>query len=109
MIKNFFVLVTSGHCGVAAYRARVQHPDDGDGTADYVAFQAGADGLDLGQFWHGGTGYSESASLSSASPSAVIVRQAFSAASCSAAFFERPSPEPSSLLPTRTTARNSFW
>ena len=32
--------------------------------------------------------------------SAVIVSHAASAASCSAAFFERPSPAPSSLLPT---------
>ena len=39
----------------------------------------------------------------------VIAIQAASAACCSAAFLERPSPVPICLPPTRTTAWKNFW
>ena len=38
--------------GVTADGARVQHRGGGDGPAEHVAFEARADGLDLGQLRH---------------------------------------------------------
>ena len=53
----------SGEAGraaqVAAHRARVQHLDPGDGRAEHVALEAGADDLDLGELGHGRAGQSE--------------------------------------------------
>jgi hypothetical protein len=63
--------------------SRVVHLDRGDGAAGHPALQSAPDHLDLGQLRHGGR-----------SVRGAEVRQAASAASCSAAFLVRPVPRP---------------
>ena len=94
----------SGSARVAAYRARVQHLDAGDGAPDHVALEAGADDLDLGELGHVLVGRRSSAAArprlrlgraGSVTPRlGAISPYAVSAAACSASFLERPTPLP---------------
>ena len=78
--------------------------DAGDGGAEDVALEAGADDLDLGELGHGAAG-SESGRAPAAdsavarrgvldAEAAAISPYAVSAAACSASFLERPTPLP---------------
>ena len=76
----------------AAHAAQPAYFDVRDRSPYDVLRKAAPDGLDLGQLRH----------------QLVKARQAASAAACSAAFFERPTPSPSAAPLTTTVAKKCF-
>jgi len=71
-------------------------------SANNMTFNAASNGFHFGKFWHTlRRNYDAGSSLFNTS-------HAISAAICSAAFFDLPSPYPSSRSPTNTVAKNIF-